>query len=225
MYGTPGWVVKLGGVVGIALVLSGLAGAGLAAGEIASQGVATRATSWAVLFELSIALAGVFAALLLIGKFKSGPCMTMLVSGGCAVLGVPLMDLSIATGLIGRGANFLEFSGVSSMTIAIGNLVPAFGLIALAGLGTFLRAPGATIPRFVIGSGLLVSLPAAYVLVGVPSFSVGSGAAGAVVTALIWAVILGAVLIVVSVGVHLVARSIEIGIEAGLPGRGGERGG
>ena len=129
MRGTPRWTIKLGGVLGIALLLSGLTGAGLAGGEIASTGQVTRAAAWAVIFELSIALSGVFAAMLMLGKFRSGPCMTMLVTGGCAALGVPLMDLSIATGLIGRGSDFLTFSGVSSAIIAIANLVPAFGLI------------------------------------------------------------------------------------------------
>lgn len=217
MRGTPRWLIMLGGVLGIALVITGLAGAGLAAGEMLSAGQITRATSWAVIFELSIALSGVFAAMLLFGKFKSGPCMTMLVAGGCAMLGVPLMDLSIATGLIGRGSDFLTFSGVSSMTIAITNLVPALGLITLAGLGTLLRKPAATLPRFIIGCGLLLVLPALYLLVGVPSVSLGTGPVGVVLTALTWTVLLAVLLIVISVGAHLVARAIEIGIETGMP--------
>ena len=65
-------------------------------------------------------------------------------------------------------------------------------------------------------------MPALYLLIGVPSISLGTGPVGVVLAALAWTVILTVLLVVVSVGVHLFARAIEIGIEAGVPNQADE---
>jgi hypothetical protein len=215
---TPRFTIVASGFAGILLTLAGLFGVSLT-GSALVTGVATPAIGWAFVFQLVVALCGVFPALLLRGHFRTGPVLCMLSSGACALATLPLMEPNIVFAVLGRGTNSPEVFGVSLLMIAAISAIPAAVLCLMAALGTFLRAPIATIPRFFIGLALLAAPGVAYLLVGVPKSPFGSGAAGAALTAVAATLAFALVLILIAVGVHLVARSIEIGIDAGSPER------
>ncbi len=215
---TPGFTIWLSGSAGVGLTLAGCFGVAMSLLEV-SGGSATPTVWWTLVFQSIVAVCGVFPVLLALGYFRSGPVLTMMSSGVCALVTLPLMEPNIVFALLGRGGNSPEIGGVALIVIAGVSAAPAAVLCLMGALATFLRAPLATVPRFVVGSVFLAAPAAAYGLVGVPTSPFGSGAGGAALTAVAATLAFALLLAVISVGVHLVARSIEIGIDAGSPER------
>ncbi len=220
----PAWVTLLGSLVGIVLTLVALAGLSLAIVEIINNG-GTISAWWAVLFLATVTAAGLFAAAMILGKFKRFASTTMFVAGGTALAAAPVTEPALMLRIVEGGAA----SGATVAGVPLINIAAAVGalgatLLALAGLGILLRAPLRTIPRLIVG-GILAAIPLAALAIAIRmgalaavlgssannAQSTSAGAAALTAAGAALALILGVLLF--SAGVHFVITAFTTGMD------------